>query len=177
MEHVLQNTGIGSKNYDLKIICAILNKYSKRLISDERHQEMIVERIKSRMTITHELVHFIINQRSNLQQTCFRRFNPLTRRLLDPPFNEHNYYTLVTGNYLLKFIDAYMIFILLDLDRSGVDRLAGWCCKCLSGLKTVNPCAHVICALSTLCSGFECRAPAPRLSTIFSIEHGEESSE
>ncbi|XP_074604085.1 uncharacterized protein LOC141857488 [Brevipalpus obovatus] len=45
LHHVLQNTVIGSKNQDLKIICALINKYGKRLVSDVDHQEMIANRI------------------------------------------------------------------------------------------------------------------------------------
>ena len=76
-----------------------------------------------------------------------------------------------------KSATNYHAFILVDAAASGVDRLAHWWCKCLSGLRTVNPCAHIITSLRILESGYSCRTPAPKLASIFNIEHEEENEE
>jgi len=76
-----------------------------------------------------------------------------------------------------KSTEKYMVFVLLDLAETGLDRVAEWCCKCNSGLRTVNPCGHVIAVLSIICSGFDCRTPNEPLANIFAHEIQDESEE
>ena len=49
LHHIVQNTNIESKLMELKICCAILNKYGERFISDKDNSEFIANRILSRM--------------------------------------------------------------------------------------------------------------------------------
>ncbi|XP_074602482.1 uncharacterized protein LOC141856123 [Brevipalpus obovatus] len=60
----------------------------------------------------------------------------------------------------------YPLFIVIDTAASRLDRLVAFCCKCLSGLCTINPCAHIIAALYVLGSGFTCKTPAARLLSV-----------
>ena len=71
----------------------------------------------------------------------------------------------------------YLIFIVLDSDASGIDRLADFCCSYLSGLRTVNPCGHIITSLAILNIGFFSRTPAPKLADIFAHEAQDESED
>ena len=71
----------------------------------------------------------------------------------------------------------YLIFIVLDSDASGIDRLAEFCCSCLSELGIVNPCGHIITSLAILNIGFFSRTPAPKLANIFAHEAQDESED
>ena len=70
---------------------------------------------------------------------------------------------------------VYNACILIDNSESGLRRLAHFYCKCLSGMRTVNPCGHVLTAVSILGTGFIARVPVPRLFTIVNHELHEES--
>ena len=70
---------------------------------------------------------------------------------------------------------TYSVFLLVDQDAIGLERVVEWCCKCSSGLRTVNPCGHIITLLGILCSGFESPVPAPQLMDVFSHEVHDES--
>ena len=70
---------------------------------------------------------------------------------------------------------AYHVFILLDLEASGLERVAEWCCRCNSGLRTVNPCGHVIAVLGILCYGIDGPTPAQHLENLFIHELHDES--
>ncbi|XP_074598355.1 uncharacterized protein LOC141856064 [Brevipalpus obovatus] len=54
----------------------------------------------------------------------------------------------------------YQVFVLIDLERDGLDRAVDWYCKCVSGRRTMTPCEHALCVLSIVGSGFESPAPA-----------------
>ena len=69
----------------------------------------------------------------------------------------------------------YNVCLLLDSAKSGLDRLAHFYCKCLSGMRTVNPCGHVLTALAILGSGFVARTPVSRLFSNVNHELHEES--
>ena len=71
----------------------------------------------------------------------------------------------------------YLLFIVIDSDAPGLERLSEFCCSCLIGLRTVNPCGHIITALDILCRGFTAKVPAPRLWNIFVHEDHDESEE
>ena len=64
----------------------------------------------------------------------------------------------------------YQLFIVLDTSASGLDRLAAFCCKCLSELRTINPCGHIVAVLHLLGSGLECGIPSERLLRVLT-EH------
>ena len=82
MDEILQNTVVDSKNIDLKIICAILNKYGKRFMSESGHEEAIAERVLSRMDVPHKLLSFIKQYNLTAKLTVFKNFDPQTRRFL-----------------------------------------------------------------------------------------------
>ena len=107
MHHILQNTDIRSKNFELKICCAILNKYGQRFISDRSSSELIVERIISRMDVEQRLVNMVRNHNLTMQRTMFRNLDLSSERLLNPPLSMQEFHFLATGSYLLKYIDAY----------------------------------------------------------------------
>ncbi|XP_074595462.1 uncharacterized protein LOC141850685 [Brevipalpus obovatus] len=226
MHHILRNTDVNNKNMELKICCAILNKYGERFVSDKEFKVAIAERIISRMQVPQKLSLFVDHLNLTQVRTSFTTFDPDELKLLDPPLTEHEFYMLATGTYLLKYMDAYKtvcrdsnlqqrlqlfnrdcrsqlqqfnihvdnpkllrmriisrhksqtsypVFILIDQNALGLDRVAEWCCKCSSGLRTVNPCGHIMTFLGILCSGFESPIPAPQLLNIFEHEIHDES--
>ena len=71
----------------------------------------------------------------------------------------------------------YPVFVLLDQNADGLDRVSEWWCKCNAGMRTVNPCGHIIAVLGIICSGIDCRTPALRLANIFEHELHDESEE
>ncbi|XP_074604100.1 uncharacterized protein LOC141857506 [Brevipalpus obovatus] len=217
LHHIVENTNIKSKLFELKICCAIINKYGERSISDKNHTDEIVHRIQSRREIEQKLKQFIIGNGLEKKRVDFRTLDPLRERLIDPPFTMHELYLIATGSYLVKYIDAYVdacreanlenslqvyrkncermlerhgieanmprlvrmrvpsrhrsqtnypLFIVIDTAASGLDQFVAFCCKCLTDLRTINPCAHIIAVLHVLGSGFTCRTPAAGLLSV-----------
>lgn len=68
---------------------------------------MISDRIISRLETPHKLLPFVTRYNITAQQTVFQALDTQIQRLLIPSFKDHEYSTIVTGQYLLKFIDAY----------------------------------------------------------------------
>lgn len=66
---------------------------------------------------------------------------------------------------------SYKLLIALDTSASSLDRLALFCCKCLSGLGTINPCGHIVAVLYLLGSGPKCEIPTGKLLRVLN-EHG-----
>ena len=54
--------------------------------------------------------------------------------------------------------------------KTIIKQIVHFCCKCLSGMRTVNPCGHVLTAISILGTGFIARVAVPRLFTIVNHE-------
>ena len=75
VHHILQNTNIESKLRELKICCAIINKYGTRFISDKDHADTIVSRIKSRLEIPHQLFDMIEGNGLFRKRSSFRTFD------------------------------------------------------------------------------------------------------
>lgn len=96
MHHILQNTDVDNKNMELKICCAILNKYGERFISDKEFKEAISEGMNSRMETPQKLQLFVDHMNLGQVRTCFETFDPSELRLLDPPLTEHEFYMLAT---------------------------------------------------------------------------------
>lgn len=72
---------------------------------------------------------------------------------------------------------AYKVFIPLDLGARRVDRLAQKYCRCLSEMRTVGPCGHVITGLSLIGKGFSSPIPARSLAGIFTAVEFDESGD
>ena len=107
MHQFLQNTNIESKLMELKICCAIINKYGTPFISDRDHTEAIVNRIKSRMEIPHQIFDMIEGNGLFRKRSGIRTFDPDREKILDPAFTTTELYLTATGSYLVKYIDAY----------------------------------------------------------------------
>ena len=105
MHHILQNTNIESKLMELKICCAIINKYGTRFISDKDHTDTIVSRIISRLEIPHQLFNMIEGNGLFRKRLGFRTFDPDREKILDQHLLQ--LYLTATGSYLVKYIDAY----------------------------------------------------------------------
>ena len=92
---------------ELKICCAIMNKYGTPFIPNKDHTDEIVNRIKLRLDIPHQLLNLIEENGFFRRRTNFRPFDPLVEKMLDPPFTSTQLYLIATGSYLVKYINAY----------------------------------------------------------------------
>ncbi|XP_074595434.1 uncharacterized protein LOC141850664 [Brevipalpus obovatus] len=106
--HIVENTNIESKLKELKICCAIINKYGERFISDKTHTNEIIQRILSRKDLEQKLKPFVEQNGLERKRTCFRTLDLRIERPINPAFTMDELYLIATGSYLVKYIDAYI---------------------------------------------------------------------
>lgn len=218
LHRIIENTAIPAKREELKICCALVNKYGKRFISHKGWERVAVDRISLRAGIPHRLADVIVCHNLHMKHSWFKNISHGSASSLAPRLDHKDLTILATGTYSIKYINAYKtaakqarlqtslqvlkedvtsinfsdfgidateprlvrirlpsrhksteyrVYMVLDMDKEGINRIAEWWCKCFSGLRTTNPCGHVITAISILAFGFESITPAQNLVNIF----------
>ena len=66
-----------------------------------------MNRIKSRMEISHQLFDMIEGNGLFRKRSGIRTFDSDREKILDPAFTTTELYLTATGSYLVKYIDAY----------------------------------------------------------------------
>ena len=103
--HLLRNVNVPSFVDQLRIICAIINKYHPRFTPDRGHEENICQRIINRLSLENNLPDVIRAENLTRTTSHFRVYDPVED--LGVRLNDEDLYYLPTGSYMMKLINSY----------------------------------------------------------------------
>ena len=99
--NVCRNASLENTYKDIKIACALLNKYGTRLYSDRNNDEMIIDQVRIRRNKENLLFNLVNSEDLNRRTVGFTRYDRHARQAF-PILNYDALYKIAIGSYQIK---------------------------------------------------------------------------